>query len=88
MMTLPKEGDKEELGSREKQIGTLGLAYLLSTEWMNTNILQQSIGSCIQYPVIIHNGKEYRKDYIYICACMYVYIMDSLCCTAEINITL
>ena len=24
--------------------------------------LQQSIGSCIQYPVIIHNGKGYDKE--------------------------
>ena len=62
MMTLPKEGDKEELGSQEEQTGTLGLANLLSTEWMNTNNLQQSIGSCIQYPVIIHNGKGYDKE--------------------------
>ena len=33
----------------------------------------------IQYPVINHNGKEYEKEYIYIC------ITESLCCTAEIN---
>ena len=67
MTTLPMEGDKEELGSRDAQIGTLGLANLLSTEWMNTNVLQHSIGSCIQYPVIIHNGKGCDKK----CVCSY-----------------
>ena len=35
----------------------------------------------IQYTAINHNGKEYEK-YIYI------YKAESLCCTAEINITL
>ena len=30
-------------------------------------------------PVINHNGKEYEKEYIYI------WITESLCCTAEIK---
>ena len=33
-------------------------------------------------PVINRNGKEYKKE------CIYVYITQSLWCTAEINITL
>ena len=31
--------------------------------------------------LINHNGKEYEKEYMYIC------ITESLCCTAEINTT-
>ena len=34
------------------------------------------------YPVINHNGKEYEKEYVYMC------ITESLCCTAETNTTL
>ena len=34
----------------------------------------------IQYPVLNHNGKEYEKEYIYIC--------ELLCYTVEINTTL
>ena len=30
-------------------------------------ILLYSIGKYTQYPVINHNGKEYEKEYIYIC---------------------
>ena len=38
-----------------------------------------SIGSYIQYPVINHDGKSYKKE------CVCVYITESLCCTEEIN---
>ena len=37
-------------------------------------------GNYIQYPMITHNGKEYEKEYIYIC------LAESLFCTAEINV--
>ena len=43
---------------------------LLYTEWMDNNFLLDSIGNFIQYPMINHNGKEYKKEYIYI----YTYI--------------
>ena len=36
----------------------------------------------IQYPMANPNGKEYKKECIYIC------MTGSLCCTAEINTTL
>ena len=36
----------------------------------------------VQYPMINHNRDEYKKEYVHI------YITKSLCCTAEINITL
>ena len=29
-------------------------------------VLLHSTGNHIQYPVIIHNGKEYEKEYIYV----------------------
>ena len=53
---------------------------LLHLEWINTKVLLDSTGNSIQYPVINHNGKEYKN--VYIC------ITESLCCTAEINTTL
>ena len=40
-----------------------------------------STGSSIQYPVVKHNGKEYKNN-IHIC------ISESVCCTAETNPTL
>ena len=55
------------------------LSYI---EWINNKILLQSTGNYIQYPVINPNGKEYEKEFMYIC------ITESLCCTAEINTTL
>ena len=57
---------------------------LLYIEWINNKVLLYSTGNYIQYPVINHNGKEYEKEYIYI----YMYVAESLCCTAEINTTL
>ena len=39
---------------------------LLYIGWINNKVLLYSIGNCIQYPVINHNGKEYFKR-IYIC---------------------
>ena len=53
---------------------------LLYTKCINNKVLLSSTGNYTQYPVINHNGKEYEKEYIY--------ITDSLCCTAEINTTL
>ena len=52
---------------------------LLYIEWINYKVLLYSTGSCIQYPVIIHNQKEYEKEYIYIC------ITESLSCISETN---
>ena len=40
-----------------------------------------STGNYFQYPVINHNGKEYKKE-------LYIGITESICYTAEINTTL
>ena len=55
---------------------------VLHIEWINNKALLHSTGNYIQYPEINHNGKEYKKECVYIC------ITASLCCTAEINTTL
>ena len=47
----------------------------------NNKVQLYSTGNYIQYPIINHNGKEYEKHYIY----MYICIVESLCCTVEIN---
>ena len=44
-------------------------------------MLLYSTGNYIQYPVINHNGKEYKKECVCVCVC----VTESLCCTAEIN---
>ena len=50
---------------------------LLYKEWIN-KVLLYSTGNYIQYSLIKHNGKEYKKEHIR----MYVF-----CCTAEISNT-
>ena len=44
---------------------------LLQRGWINNKILPYSIGKCIRYPVINHNGKEY--EYIHT---FYIYIYE------------
>ena len=40
---------------------------LLYIEWMDNKVLLYSTGNFSQYPVINHNGKEYKKRmYIYV----------------------
>ena len=40
---------------------------LLYIEWINNKVLQYSTGNYIQYPVINHTGKEYKKRmYLYV----------------------
>ena len=46
--------------------------------------LLYSTRNYIPYPVINHNGKEYKKKRMYI----YICITESLCYTAEVNTTL
>ena len=54
---------------------------LLHIEWIDNKVLLYSTGNYIQYPVTNHNGKNIKKN-------VYMYITESLCCTAEINTTL
>ena len=70
-------------GEKEWEFG-ISRYKLVYIGWINNKILLYSTGNYIQYPVINHNGKEHEKEYI----CIYIYITESLCCTAEINTTL
>ena len=54
---------------------------LLHLEWINNKVLLYSTGNHTEYPVINHNGKEYKKR-------MSLCITESLCCTAEIGTAL
>ena len=38
-----------------------GRCKLLYIGWINNKVLLYSTGHYIQYPVINHNGKEYKK---------------------------
>ena len=40
---------------------------LLYIGWINNKVLLYSTENYIQYPMINHNGKEYKKE----CMCMY-----------------
>ena len=77
--TVVAKGETALRGMKGK-FGT-GRCKLLYTERINNKTLLYGIGNYSQYPIINRNGKEYEKEYIYI----YMYIAESLCCTAEIN---
>ena len=53
-------------GGMEWEFG-VSRCKLFHIEWLNNKVLLYSTGSYIQYPVINHNGKEYKKE------CMYMY---------------
>ena len=84
---------KQTYRHREQTCGCQGVGWgrhweirvsrckLVYIEWINNKVLLYSTGNYIQYLVINYNGREYEKVYIY----TYIYITESLCCTAEIN---
>ena len=44
----------------------------MSIEWINSKVLLYNTGNHIQYPVITHNGKKYKKE----CICVYIYVRE------------
>ena len=53
----------QEVGVRLRMEWEAGVhrCKLHSAEWLNNKVLLHSTGKYIQYPVINHNGKEYKK---------------------------
>ena len=52
--------------------GVWGWQMQLSyTEWVSNKGLLYNTGKDTQYPERSHDGKEYEKEYINICICMY-----------------
>ena len=60
----------------------MGLNEMLIIKTINNKVLLYSTEIYTQYPIINHNGKEYKKKNVYIC------ITESLCCTPETDTTL
>ena len=56
----------------------------IHTGWANNKALLYSKGNYSQYLEINHNGKEYKKECIFI----YNWVYINTFCTAEINTTL
>ena len=69
-----------DLRNTNHQRNGISRCKVLYIGWVNNKILLYKTGNYIQYPLMNYNGKEYEKEYI----C----ITESLCYTAEINITL
>ena len=44
----------------------VGRCKLLRLGWINNKVLIYSTGNYIQYPVTNHNGKEYKKERLYV----------------------
>ena len=55
----------ESGGGKDWEFG-ISRRKLLYIGWINNKALLYSTGNYIQYPVINHNGKEYKKEYIYV----------------------
>ena len=51
-------------GGTEQEVG-VSRCKLLYVEWINNNVLLYSTENYMQYPMINHNGKEYKKECIY-----------------------
>ena len=72
---------REKGGEGKDWESEISRCKLLHIGWINSKILLYSTGNYIQYPVINHNGKDYKKE------SLHVYI-NSLCYTAGIGTTL
>ena len=72
------EGGGEE---KDREFGN-SRCKVLYTGWKNHKVLLYNTGNYIQYLIISHNGKEYEKKNVHMC------ITKSLCCRAEIGMTL
>ena len=68
----------------------VGRCKLLHLEWINNKVLIYNTENYTQYPVVNHNGKEYKKNVcVYIYMYLYIYIyMYVIYCIAEIGTTL
>ena len=51
-------------GGRDREF-VVSRCQLLHIEWINNKVLLYSTGNYIQYSEINHNGKEYKKECIY-----------------------
>ena len=54
---------------------------LYYVDWISNKAFQYSTEIYIQYPMINHNGQEFKKKNAYMC------IIELLCHTADINTT-
>ena len=61
------------------RLQTIGLQRV-GHDWSDLACMHSIAGNYIQYPVMNHNRKEYKKN-VYICK------TESLCCTVEISTT-
>ena len=59
------QGGEGSEGGMDWEFG-VSRCKLLHTEWINNKVLLYSTGNYIQYPGINHDGKEYKKECIYI----------------------
>ena len=59
------QGGGKLRGGMDGEFG-ISRCKLLHREWINNKVLLYSTGNYIQYPVIIHNGKEYENKHIYV----------------------
>ena len=74
-------GQREVWGKGRTGGSGVSRCKLVYIGWMNNKVLLYGTANSIQYPVINHNGEEYKNN-------VYTGITESLCCTAEINTTL
>ena len=59
------QGGRREERGMDSEFG-VGRCKLLHLEWINNKVLMYSTGNYTQYPVVNHNGKEYKKERLYV----------------------
>ena len=69
-------------GSRMDWEFRVGRCKLLYLQWMDNEVLLYSTGNNTQFLGIEHDGKEYKKENVYIC------MTGPLCCTEKNGTTL
>ena len=83
---LTKQKQTHRLGKQtwlpRGKVGGEGRDKLGVWDWINNMVLLWSTGDYIHYPVISHNGKECKKEYVSIQR------IESLCCASETDTSL
>ena len=80
--SLPLYFSQDGLYTVNEEANAKGEDEWLVTGHISNGVLLYSTGNYIQSLGVEHNGRWYEKKNVFIC------ITESLCCTAEIDVTL
>ena len=73
-------GHKGQICDCQRRGGGVSRHKLLYIEWINNKVLLYSMRNYIQYPMINHNGKQFKDKRMYMC------IIESLCYMKKVKV--